>query len=307
MIRRALAGYEGVVLSGGTSVGLPGLIGRAARDLDVRAIGYAPAGRGDRSLYPTLSETPRASDFSVREALAMWCDILAERIRVEDVRVVACPGGPITQAEILLARALGAPVAWLDPASEAVVALDDTLPFGAEGVLELPADAMTLRAFFRWSAAPEDLPGELRDRVARYVHADYRRKQLGRKQPGDPALAPWEQLLPALQRSNLSQADDIPNKLAVVGKRLARSGGSPLQLDHEEVEVLAEMEHGRWNLERLRGGWQPGERQVSRLVTSYLKPWTELDEQAKDYDREAVRNIAPALADAGWGVVEIEG
>jgi len=54
----------------------------------------------------------------------------------------------------------------------------------------------------------------------------------------------------------------------------------------------------------LRGGWQLGERAVTRLVTSYLKPWTELDDEAKEFDREAVRNIAPALADAGWGVLE---
>jgi RyR domain len=239
----------------------------------------------------------------VREPVAMWCDLLDAGSRVEDVRVVACPGGPITQAEILLARALGAPVAWLDPASEAVVTLDDALAFGAGGVLELPADTMTLRAFFRWSAAPEDISFELRESAAKYIHADYRRRQRGRKQPGDAALAPWDHLLPALQRSNLDQAGDIPNKLAVIGKRLDRSG-APLRLDDEQIELLAEIEHGRWNLERLRGGWQLGERAVTRLVTSYLKPWTELDEEAKDFDREAVRNIAPALAEAGWGARE---
>jgi len=303
MLLRALAGYDGVILSGGSAAGMPGLIGSAARALALHAICYVPAGRGDRVLDPTLRETTGASDFSVREPVAMWCDILDAGIRVEDVRVVACPGGPITQAEILLARALGAPVAWLDPASETATTLDDALVFGAGGVLELPADTMTLRAFFRWSAAPEDISFELRESVAKYVHADYRRRQRGRKQPGDAALAPWDQLLPALQRSNLDQAGDIPNKLAVIGKRLDRSG-ERLQLDEEQIELLAELEHGRWNLERLRGGWQLGERAVTRLVTSYLKPWTELDDEAKEFDREAVRNIAPALADAGWGVLE---
>jgi hypothetical protein len=305
MLRRALDGYGGAVLSGGTSVGLPGLIGEAARDLGLLAVGYAPAGRGDRALYPTLHETPGAGDFSVREPLSMWCDILDAGIPIQDVRVIACPGGRITEAEVLLARALGAPVAWLDPASDADVTLDDALPFGADGVLELPADAMTLRAFFRWSSAPADLPEDLRDSVARYVHHDYRLKQQGRKPPGDAALAPWNQLLPTLQRSNLAQAEDIPNKLAAVGKRLEEEGG-PLHLDNEEVELLAEIEHGRWNVERLRGGWRLGERQISRLVHSDLKPWNELDEQAKDYDREAVRNIAPALAKERWGVVECE-
>jgi hypothetical protein len=311
MLVRALKGYDDVILGSAAACGLAGLIGTIARDLDLHVVGYAPAGRGDRSLYPIPRETSGAGDFSVCESVAMWRDIFDAGIPLEGVRVVACPGAPITQAdggwttqaEVLLARALGAPVAWFDPTGEATTTLDDALPFGAGGVLELPADTMTLRAFFRWSSPPEDLSYELRDRVARYVHADYRRRQRGRKPPGDAALAPWDQLLPALQRSNLDQAGDIPNKLAVVGRQLDKSG-ERLRLDDEQVELLAEIEHGRWNLERLRGGWQLGEREVSRLVSSYLKPWDDLDEEAKELDRDAVRNIVPALADAGWGVLE---
>jgi hypothetical protein len=314
LLARALEGYEDVVLCGASAAGLAGLIGTATRELGLRTVGYAPAGRGDGRLYPTLRETSGARDFGVLEPVAMWSDILAAGIDVADVRVVACPGvaltqgdgGWIAQAEVLLARALGAPIAWLDPAGELLTTLDDALPFGAGGVLELPADAMTLRAFFRWSAPPQDLPYELCDSVARYVHADYRRRQRGRKPPGDAALAPWDQLLPALQRSNLDQAGDIPNKLAAIGKRLD-SSGERLLLDARQIELLAEIEHGRWNVERLRGGWQLGEREVSRLVSSYLKPWTDLDEEAKEFDREAVCNIAPALAAAGWGVAERRG
>jgi voltage-gated potassium channel Kch len=310
ILLRALDGYDDIVLCGATATGPASLIGATARKLGLHVVGYASADRGGRGLYASPRETSGTGEFGVRESVRMWCDIFAAGIRVEDVRVVACAGasltqadsGWITQAEILLARAIGAPVAWLDPTGEALTTLDDALPFGAGGVLELPADAMTLRAFFRWSSAPEDLSYDLCARVARYLHADYRRRHRGRKPPGDAALAPWDQLLPALQRSNLDQAGDIPNKLAVIGKQLDRSG-ERLQLDRRQVELLAEIEHGRWNVERLRGGWQLGEREVSRLVSSYLKPWQDLDDEAKEFDREAVRNIAPALADAGWGVV----
>jgi TrkA-N domain/RyR domain len=297
MLSEALDGYDGIVLSRGGEQGLPGLVGTIARKLELRTIGYAPSGGEAHELQPTP-----------REALAMWSDILDAGVRFENVRVVACPGGPLTTADLLLARALGASVAWIDPASETLATLDDELPFGAGGVLELPDDAMTLRAFLSWSSAPEDMPCRLRDGIARYLHADYRRRQRARKQPGDAALAPWEQLLPALQRSNLAQAGDIPNKLAAIGKRLAEphEAGEPLELSDTQVELLAEIEHGRWNLERLRGGWQLGVRDVSRLLSSYLKPWGELDEEAKGFDREAVRNIAPALADAGWQVRDAE-
>ena len=232
--------------------------------------------------------------------LRIWDDLVKEGIDAEEVPVIACPGEDHPTAEILLARAMEARVAWLDPAAEADAVLADTLPMGADGVLELPPDAMTLRALFRWTRAPE----EIREELARCLHADYRRKQRRRKPAGDPALAPWERLLPALQRSNLHQADDIPNKLALIGKRLAKPGGR-LQLGDEEVETLAEVEHGRYVLERLTSGWQLGERNVSRLESHDLVPWDELDEKTKDYDREAVRNLDSALAAVRWGVADI--
>jgi hypothetical protein len=164
---------------------------------------------------------------------------------------------------------------------------------------------MTLRAFFRWSAAPDDIPTDLRDFIAEFAHADYRRRHLLRKAPGDPALAPWEALPAALKRSNYAQADDVPNKLAALKKRLARAG-APLALSEDEIEKLAEIEHGRWNVERLRTGWRLGERQISRLISPHLKPWDELRDEDKNYDREAVSNIPDALAEKGWGVIDCE-
>jgi TrkA-N domain len=302
LLNAAFQGYDGVVLSGATAVGVPGIVGAVARDrgLSRRLIGYAPEGRADRELYPLVHETPGATEFSVREPLAMWADIMQAHIPVDNVRLLAFPGNAVTMDEILLARALGARVAFVDPAMQSPDALDDVLPMGAEGVLGIPPDPMTLRAFLKWS----DLPPEVRETVARYLHNDYRRKARRRKAPTDPALAPWNDLLPSLKESNRAQADDIPNKLALVGKKISQDG-HPLVLTTEEIELLAEMEHGRWNIERLFAGWQLGERNIRRSVTPYLQPWAELDEQTRDYDRAAVAIIGPALADAGWGVVQV--
>jgi hypothetical protein len=299
LLRRGLLGYDGVVISGGTAVGVPGAVGRSARELHRRLVGYTPAGRGDRALYPVIRETRDATGFSVREPLAMWGDILGGAFGLGDVRVVICPGGPITIGELLLARALGARVAWLDPTGEAAESLDEVIPLGADGVLELPPDPMTLRAFLTSSR----LPDQLREPIARHFHNDYRRHQRGRKPPDDPALAPWEDLLLGLRISNLAQADDIPNKLALVGKRLVKDG-APLQLSDDQVELLAEVEHGRWNVERLSAGWELGVREVGRSASPDLKPWAELDEQTRNYDREAVRGICGALAAVGWGVAD---
>ena len=150
LLRGALAGYDGVLLSGGTAVGLPGLVGELARELGLRAVGYVPAGRGDALLYPELRETDARAEFTVREPLAMWRDVLAGGIDAGDVRLVACPGGPITDGEVLLARALGAGVAWIDPAG------DGPAPLAVRDVAVLPSDATALRAFI---SPPGDGPG----------------------------------------------------------------------------------------------------------------------------------------------------
>ncbi len=296
LLERALIGYDGIILSCGTAVGLPGVVGDVAATQGLSAVGYVPKGLGDPKLYPRLRETT-GETFTVGEPLAMWADVLGSGIPIGNVRLVACPGGAIAIAEILLARSLGARVAWVDPAGEATEPLYDLLPLGADDVLEPPFDPMTIRAFLSWSS----LEPEVREPVARCIHAAYRRAHRKRKAADDPALAPWDELIESLKQSNYAQADDIPNKLALVGKRLVRHGDD-LKLTDDELELLAEVEHGRFNIERLLSGWQLGDRRVAQSVTPYLKPWDELADGAKDCDREAVRTIGSALREAGWGV-----
>ncbi len=298
LLGRALQRYDGVLLSGGTAAGMPGIVGRIARHHNLTLTGYVPPGRGDRELYPELRETDAATDFSVLEPLAMWQDIVASGFGGQ-VALIACPGGTITLQEITLARAMGARIGWLDPTGVASPTLEETLPFGAAGIVELPADSMTIRAF----VAPTTLSDPPREAVARYAHNDYRRRQRRRKSYGDAALSRWEELPETLRASNLAQANDVPGKLALIGKRVAL-GGEPLQLTDEQVELLAEVEHGRWNAERLLAGWRVGPRHVGRSTSPDLVPWAELPGDTRDYDREAVRTIGPALADAGWGVTD---
>ncbi len=71
----------------------------------------------------------------------------------------------------------------------------------------------------------------------------------------------------------------------------------------EEVELLAEMEHERWVLEREADGWTYGEtRDVDAKISPHLRPWDELTEEVKEYDRETVRGIPEFLAKAGFEV-----
>jgi hypothetical protein len=288
-----------LLLTGGNDVGACGAARAAADANGVPVLGYAPAGRGLAGCW--LRSTPEGA-FSEAEPVAMWTDLLAAGRIAQNVRVVVFPGGAITTAEILLARALGAEVAWLDPDGEHSDELEETLPAAADGVVELPLDPMTLRAFL--TTQDVTLDRTFRERAARELHRQYREEHRRKrhKQAEDPALAAWERLLPTLKQSNLAAVDDIPNKLNVIGKRLVR-GGSRLLLDDKQVDLLAEMEHGRFNYERLRAGWWlGGTRHVSRLISPYLTPWSELEEGVKQWDRDAVRAIEGALSEAGWGV-----
>jgi len=302
LLTQALLGYDGVLLSGGTSSGLPGIVGEVARQRGIRAVGYAPEGQGDPGIYPELRHTPGSTVFTVLEPLHMWRDIIAANISPQSVRLLAFPGGAITRQEVLLARAIGAEVAWIDPTSEVAETLDDQFPLGAGGVLELPVDAMTARAFLM--SKPSGDETGLVESLAISSHNAYRRKQHKRKAPTDPAIAPWDTLVWSFKRSSLDQAADIPNKLALIGKQIAPpGGGEPLALSQDDIELLAEVEHGRWNVERLSSGWRLGDkRDVVRKLHTDLVPWRDLPEDIRDYDREHAANIPSALRAANLGV-----
>jgi len=75
----------------------------------------------------------------------------------------------------------------------------------------------------------------------------------------------------------------------------------------DEIERMAEMEHGRWNVERLRDGWRSGKpRDDQKKIHDCLAPWKDLpdgEEGVKKYDRQSVRAFPAILAHAGLEVV----
>ena len=301
---QALRGFDGVVLSGGTASGVSGIIATAANGYGVSLIGYVPKGEGDHALYAKLRESD-GSQFSELEPLMMWTDILAAGISPAQVSLIASPGGPITRAEVLLARALGATVAWLDPEGEAPIALDDDLPGGAQDIIELPPDAMSVRAVISRTKLEDTA---LRDHVAKLTHAQYRSQQPPERLERDPACATWDRLLPVFRASNRAQADDIPNKLATLGLRVERldAGGRILRLTERQIQQLAEMEHGRYVFDRLEAGWRHGDRDANRGRSPYFVPWTELTEAERYWDVTAVETIPGALQSFGYGVTDLE-
>jgi hypothetical protein len=78
---------------------------------------------------------------------------------------------------------------------------------------------------------------------------------------------------------------------------------SKLVFTPEEIERLSELEHGRWNVERLNSGWRWADKKDEALKLSpYLVAWRELPDDIKAYDRDAIRNWPATLAQAGLEV-----
>ena len=112
-------------------------------------------------------------------------------------------------------------------------------------------------------------------------------------------MLPWEDLPEALKVSNFHQVAYAENilKTAGLGIRPITDPGKPLVsmtelLGEAGLERLAEMEHGRWNVERLLLGWRWAEaKDVGRKLSPYLVPWDKLSPEIQEYDLDAIRSL----------------
>ena len=324
-LTEALRHFEGTVMSGGTRVGIPGLAGEIAETLKAegrlgfRLVGYRPERLPDTAPHDDrYDETIRvgAADFSAEQILANWSDILAAKIAPADVRLLGFGGGRVAAIEYRMALAVGACVGVVHfpkashEAKDAVdELLDDPQWKGFRNLLPLPFDASTLRAFIVTASWP--YADEVRERAAKELHERFRISSQHKIQPDN--LRHWDDLPTTYQIANREQAGYAIRILeaAGFGVRPAGSGGDGPQkiagFDGDEferdVEHMGELEHGRWNVERLREGWRPGKvRDNENRIQPCLVPWSDeavLTPEIKDYDRKAVRAFPSILANAG--------
>ena len=146
------------------------------------------------------------------------------------------------------------------------------------------------------------------DLQARAIHEDYLAQRLadGGGSPDDPSRVPWLELPEWLKDSNRQQADHIAVKLRAVGAEVVPGrgvGGASFTFTADEIELLACMEHTRWNAERGIAGWRYGPEKSEELKTTpCLVGWEDLEEPIREYDRDAVRQI-PELVRSAGGVV----
>jgi ppGpp synthetase/RelA/SpoT-type nucleotidyltranferase len=305
LLEAGFEGFDGTVISGGTTQGISGLVGdvgRAAGDR-LRTVGYLPglipSDASPDTDYDELRRTP-GHGFSPLEPLQNWIDIVTCAVDPATVRVLGINGGRIAALEYRIALALGATVGLVADSGREAGRL---LRAGADPVprlIRLPQDGETIRAFLA-PAVPPSAPA-VRETLGRAVHEAYREERLRTDWGRDPALAPWETLADDLRSSSLGQADQIVAKLERIGCAIAPAGapGEPVAMTEADIERLAEMEHGRWTAERLLAGWRLGDRRdAARRLSPYLVEWAALPDEVRELDRQAVRRIPVLLAAVG--------
>lgn len=121
------------------------------------------------------------------------------------------------------------------------------------------------------------------------------------------------------QQSNVYAANSIPVKFRSIGLKPEERA----KLTSDEVEILAETEHNRWNVERLLAGYSPvpfekrmqllaDQLSASKIVSEAAKtekkklrdedfkhadiaPYDELLDSSKDYDKNIVKNLLDVI------------
>lgn len=309
LLLKAFENFIGTIISGGTTAGVSGFVGdiQEAFPKNISTIGYLP-----KQMTHTVVPDKRYREirhtggegFSAYEPLQYWTDIIASGIRPDQVKLIGIGGGTISAFEYRMALAFGAQVAV--SGEEAVKLVLDPDWVGARNFITLPPDPMTFGAFI--GPGVSGFSPEVREIVARAIHENYRLERTAEGYSQDPAMANWDKLREDFKNSNLQQADHIFEKLLQFDYTVKEVKGrpiKPLSFSEQEVEVMAEMEHGRWVVERLQRGWKFGSKKdTANKISPYLIPWSELSEEVKKWDRQAVRKIPELLAQAGIEIIK---
>lgn len=309
LLKAAFGDFVGVVISGGTTQGISGLVAEIAVNSGgrIRSLGYPPplmptddtATKDDR--YDELRKTDSTRKFSPMEPIQYWLDLMASGVAASDVRLLGINGGRIASLEYRFALALGARVALLqDSGREAERLVQECSADPPANLIELPRDPMTIRAFLRMGVEPSRvLSDEILTAAAQQVHEDFLDQR--RYSHSDPVMQPWAKLRADLQESNRSQMRYMENILGAAGFGIRPAGVPPNdpRFTPEEIERMAEMEHGRWVLERIQSGWRYDRKKDAETKRSpYLVGWEALKKEIRKYDCEAVELWPEVLAKA---------
>jgi hypothetical protein len=188
----------------------------------------------------------------------------------------------------------------------------DRAALPSEAQLNLHVDGKAFMDLVRYPR----LPAALRETIAERIYSVYRSQHRKLAQTeherevlrADPAMGEWDSLAEELRESTRNQADDIPHKLRMVGCYMSREvkGRAPVTaFAVSELELLAEREHERWNMERLQKHWRIGPQESEGRTEPFLTPWRDLEQQWKDIDRATVECVPRILSRLGYYIYKL--
>lgn len=300
--------FSCTLISGGTTAGISGLAGDIGGN-SLLKIGYFPfADPGSCTQHPAFKiVATKGQGFSPLEAIQAWIDLIASGVDPSSVKVLGISGGEISACEYRIALSLGACVGLVNGSGRAASELISDPDWQNHArLLVLPHDRMTLRCFVQNPDTDHLLDETAIEKLAREAHNRYRTNHAVIK--ADPSLLPWEELDETLKKSNRHQISFIKTKLESAGLTVKKKNPSAVRLyrfSETQIEIMSELEHGRWNIERLCSGWRLGDRDVENKKTPYLVPWSQLNEKIKEYDRETVRDLPEKLKNIGYEITEL--
>jgi len=146
------------------------------------------------------------------------------------------------------------------------------------------------------------------DRYASHAANEYYLKATGEwnmSRGQTPAVYPWAELSEEWRDANRTQADHIGTKLRTINaEEVTRAEADPdFAFANSEIELLARMEHARWMAQRIMYGWTLGDpRDDAARRHPDITTWENLDEHARQKDRDAVGLIPEGLRQVGRGV-----
>jgi RyR domain len=194
-----------------------------------------------------------------------------------------------------------------------VICLHERSPFGAvltgqRTVLDDEHGRLAVFGVLEEGCVPARIREDLHEQLARAIHQAYldRSAAQARSPQRNPSMRPWAELPQDLKQANLAQAADISRKLGEIDCAIVPESAAVRQFSFTaiEVEQLGEQEHKRWMQERQAQGYVPGPDRARRQHPD-LVPWAELSEDARDKDRNAVREIPSILQQAGFQIVRL--
>jgi hypothetical protein len=150
--------------------------------------------------------------------------------------------------------------------------------------------------------------------IAPWIHQDYRDSLTPEQRIGNTSDVDWDELTEEMKDSNRLAAMRMPEILSLVALKLEDG----LNLEAEEAQIskviednlekLAESEHGGWEEHKRMEGWTYGEPRLNAARKhDLLKPYALLPEEQKHKDRQSIRNYPKNARKAGFKIVPTKG